>query len=1121
MMRAVLLALFGLWGGEKAVVHEDPVVRRALAPYVASGELPRAVTVRMKDADVKFECFGGAKTNEAFAVSGPLARFGFAGPDATVHDVFTMCRTIATNQPWQGRRYRTVRDLEDLGFVSEGDGSFALPLGGEVYVWMKPCWHRLKLVWLPKGAVTDGGWFASWKAAVDLAFDPRGRVNELRKAMTESAKAGDVAKTQALGEEAAELDGNTLESCLRVSEAARNAKQFDVAEAWAEKAFAVNRNCRGRSFHCTAALIDSMKSAKGTDATLDRLEEIVEDWERYLPEKRELTTVLSQYCFLASNKFRYARVRKGIAWFKAFDVPYGAHMERSLLQTRLMDELEDFPRPEGEIAFGKTLADFGVADTNVVHARDFGWNAENATAALQKAMDSGATTVVLDDMGSPWRICCVTNRSNQRILFRKGVKVLADRATAELCSKNYDLFRAWKCQNVIFEGEGDNCIGCYANYDERRKWNKTYGMNGISLSATKNVVIRNLRIAECSMDAVFFAGSFPVNESTWLENLVLDSCYRQAMSVCGAVDTYCKNVTFSNTRGAAPTAGIDLEPAIECYPDANLYLFDCRFEGNQGGGLVFYTSTYTPVTTYAKRCTFAANGPTPIEVFARCGIYMGANVRAPSKIVIEDCDLETFSDTPALSVQSCSLFDVTLKDCRMRDSGQLRRRKGRTSTPIRFSLNRDFGPDGIPEHMVGRIRFENVTADGWKGSPLVSFSDELGMLDIKDVLSGTIRFNGEDVDVSDFEYTAPDRRAAPLEMPDLAKLPPPARKVGADEVYASNMSLSWNGAWFQSRPVYNILYWADAGRVVKIDDVAITNTVTGWHAYLPPNQKTGWSFKTMTGARPVYLGDVYGNFMAKFVLKDVKKGYTGYFRVPRGESALRLTWGSLDIRNPAGEVVDSAEQGVYDGRHVFALKNASGEDEIWSFTAWPSYSTHVLRFYRPLDGYWADDPADLPVFVDPSASAALVAANEKVAAGWDDQLLSEGVDWGFLPAAERAKVDGLKALRRAYGEKGEGIAALADELAKIEEIKKNASSEANLRDANEELKNLPPLERRAALEKCIRAERDATSRLASYVRLKWDSIPAAVREKEGVSLVDGQVEYRDVKGLVALKSLVK
>lgn len=190
MTSAVLLALFGLWGGEKAEVHEDPVVRRALAPYVAGGELPRAVTVRMKDADVKFECFGGAKTNEAFAVSGPLARFGFAGPDATVHDVFTMCRTIATNQPWQGRRYRTVRDLEDLGFDSEGDGSFALPLGGEVYVWMKPCWHRLKLVWLPKGAVTDGGWFASWKAAVDLAFDPRGRVNELRKAMTESAKAG-------------------------------------------------------------------------------------------------------------------------------------------------------------------------------------------------------------------------------------------------------------------------------------------------------------------------------------------------------------------------------------------------------------------------------------------------------------------------------------------------------------------------------------------------------------------------------------------------------------------------------------------------------------------------------------------------------------------------------------------------------------------------------------------------------------------------------------------------------------------------------------------------------------------------------------------------------------------
>lgn len=1287
MICTVLLAVFGLWGGGPVEVHDDPVVRRALKPYVASGELPRAVSVRMKDGVAKFECFGGAATNEVMwmasmtkgvtaaavltlvdqkklalndrvskffpsfdtdekreitvrqllsHVSGlagdaeietrvreraktlaelpevvaaiPLASkpgttyayssigFDLAGAlvekvvgktfDAyldetffkplgmtdttfvrdekrlapyyeyhvgkpaeakprparlcaypsgggglysTPNDMFVFYRMLMNNGTWEGRAYiprfnelgrrQTPKDVATdygLGFFVEPDGWFGHSGAQQTYGSVKPCWRRLKMVFTQMGGEWKGPWFDSWQAAVGLAFDPRARVAALKKEMNEAAKAGDVAKTQALGEEAAELDGNLVEFYLKVSEAARNAKDFTTALVWAEKAFAVNKDYSGRSFHCTAALIDSLRAAKGADATLNRLEEIVADWEKYLPAKKELTTVLSQYCYLGWRNFRYDRVRKGIAWFKTFDVPYGAYMDRSLLQIRLMDELPTFPRPESEIVFGKTLADFGVADTNVVHAKDFGWNPTNATEALQQAMDSGATTVVLDDMGAPWRISCVTNRSNQRLLFKQGASVLATQEMAELCSKKYDLFRLWKCENVILEGEGDNTIACYASDDERRKWNKTYGMCGINLSATKNVVIRNLKIANCSMDAICFSGSFPVNESTWLENLVLDSCYRQAMSICGAVDTYCKNVTFSNTRGAAPTAGIDLEPAIECYPDANLYLFDCRFEGNQGGGLVFYTSTYTPVTTYAKRCTFSANGPTPIEVFARCGIYMGAQVKAPSKIVIEDCDLETFSDTPALAVQACSLFDVTLRNCRMKDSGKLRNRKGRISTPIRFSLNRDFGPDGIPKHMVGKIRFDNVTADGWQGSPLVSFSDELGMLDIKNVLSGTIRFNGKDVDAADFEYTAPDRTAAPLMMPDLATLPPPARKVAADEVYTSNMSLSWNGAWFQSRPVYTLLYWAEAGRVVRIDNVAITNSVTGWQAYEPPNQKAGWSFKTMIGARPVYMSDVSGNYMGKFVLKDVRKGYTGYFLVPQGESALRLTWGSLDLRDPTGVIVDSAEQGVYDGRHVFTMKNTAKTPEVWSFTAKPSYSTHVLRFYRPLAGCWADDPGDLPGYVAPEKTAALVAANNKVAAGWNDQLLAEDIDWSFLSPAERAKVDGLKSARRAFAEKGSGLAALAEELAKIEEIKRNATSEANLRDANEELKNLPPLERRAALEKGIRDERDATSRLASYIRLRWEAIPADLREAAGVALVDGQVEYRNVQGLKSL-----
>ena len=913
-------------------------------------------------------------------------------------------------------------------------------------------------------------------------------------------------------------DEDRVGAYLKASELYRKEKDFAPAAAWAEKAFTANRTAKGRTFHCTSALVEAVKGWKGADATLDRLEEIVRDWQKYMPEKDGLTSVLSAYCLLAYRNLRFERVKWGLEEHERQGVKFGAYIYRSQMMMKELAELKAFPRDERDIKFPETLADLGVADTNTVHAKDFGWNADNASAALQQAMDSGATTVILDDMGAPWRITSVTNRSNQRILFKKGVNVLADRATQEKDPKGVEMFCAWKCKNVIFEGEGDNSIGKWENWDERKKYNKKYGGCGINLRASDHVVIRNLRIAECSMDAICFSGSEPYNTETFVDNCVLDSCYRQAMSVCGSDGLYCRKVQFLNTRGGAPMAGVDLEPAIECYPNTNLYFYDCTFAGNGGGGFVFYTSTYAPMAVQLKRCTFAPNGPAALEVFARCGVYLGAGVKAPAKILVEDCDLEAYSDTPAFCIQSCSLFDVTLRNCRLRDRGKKRNyRSKKAASPIRFSLNRDFGPNGIPAELVGKVRFENVTADGWQGAPLVTFSDELGMLDITDVLEGEVTFNGEKTDVSTFKYEAPDRRAAPLAMPDLAMLPPPHRKVAADEVYASNMSLSWNGAWFQSRPVYNILYWAEKGRIVKIDDVAITNKTTGWHAYLPPNQKTGWSFKTMTGARPVYLSDVSGNYMAKFVMKDVRKGYTGYFVLPDGGAAkLRLTWNGLDVRDAKGILYDSTRQGDYDGRYVFDLRGAGKGDEVWSFTTPPGYNTRVLRFYAPLAGYWADDPADLPTTVAPESWAALVAANREVEEGWDDALLAEDIDWSFLDKKTDQQVRLQASIRKAKAEKGEAAAALKAELDKIENIKKNATTEANFRDANEELKNLPPLEKRAALEKRILGERDAVRKLAAYLQVIFEKLPAADRERAGLELVDGVLDYRDVKGMKGL-----
>ena len=72
MKSVVLFSAFAMASAAGAVsvqVHEDPVVRRALRPFVASGELPMGVSVFEKGGKVRFECFGGVGTNDVFWVA--------------------------------------------------------------------------------------------------------------------------------------------------------------------------------------------------------------------------------------------------------------------------------------------------------------------------------------------------------------------------------------------------------------------------------------------------------------------------------------------------------------------------------------------------------------------------------------------------------------------------------------------------------------------------------------------------------------------------------------------------------------------------------------------------------------------------------------------------------------------------------------------------------------------------------------------------------------------------------------------------------------------------------------------------------------------------------------------
>ena len=816
---------------------------------------------------------------------------------------------------------------------------------------------------------------------------------------------------------------------------------------------------------------------------------------------------------------------------------YGYYSGQWLDALKMYDDYDHFPRDEKDIVFPKSLKDLGFRDTKVVNANDKkfagGWNPTNCTACIQAAIDSDSTTVVIGKAPGPWYIDGIRLKSNMRLLVKKGAKVLMDKN-----SPHRTLIWGSNIKDVIIEGEGsapgESLVAGYESYEERKVWCKNYGHSIVALQQTENVVIRNIRLAESEEDGIVFGsvgggGSPCLN--TYIENVVLDSHYRQAMSVCSGDGIFCRNVSFLNTRGNAPSAGIDLEPPYEVTPNTGIYLFDCTFENNAGGGIMFATSTFAPMTLYAKRTRFLRHRSPLIDFLPRLGIYMAAQKRIPSKFIFEDCDFETYQDMPMIQGSCGPMFTYTLRNCRMKSlpvKGDPRRKF--LASPVMFVLNRDFGPKGLPDHMVGVSTFENVTWEGPEGVEPVAMCDELCRLDIKGALKGEIVMNGKRHKLDGYAYQAPDffGRVAP-EVPVSLKslLPPKTVAKGAVPTAKAPYTLcrvAWDGAWWMAQPVYSYLFHAAKGakvsfavtypawrknvlgKPVEIEGAdgaateigsytndtgryAFTAPADGWYRLTPPFQGPA-TVSDFAGAVPAYQGDTKNLYLTKFFPRQGTNEYTAYFEVPAGgrECRMRMTWGSVELRDPAGNIVERVKQGEYLGNHVFTIRPSSDKAEIWSLRCRDSIV--VLRIYEPLNGVWADSPESLPCqyaehFV-PAKSATSAFPSDP---DWGDPLppfdeKAARIDRSALTAEEIEALDKAVAARKAFGEKTEWAERYAKERKMLDDLAKKAHSDGELHDVEMGELNIPPLQRMAAMEAKAAKETDVVRELAAYCEMK-------------------------------------
>lgn len=641
-----------------------------------------------------------------------------------------------------------------------------------------------------------------------------------------------------------------------------------------------------------------------------------------------------------------------------------------------------------------------------VHVKDFGFDATNSTRFVQQAIDSDADTVVIDARPEPWRVSGVELRSNKRLVFAKGSKVLS----ACVQKNRQRMFRLFAVTNVVVEGESsdpqDSYIGFFETTKELHKVcrpGEEMG-SGIAIDRSTNVVVRNLHVARCGCDGVYLGGSshFP-SYGVLLENLDLEANFRQGCSIVIGDGITLRRIRFRDTIGTPPCAGLDLEPNAWHSRLTNILIEDCEFANNNGGGLIFALCSNDPIDIAVRRCKFVRqDGQCAIDVPARGDGYVGRRAPADVNILIEDCEIETRANEPAVRFGLGPIYSFVFRNVRMRETGGMSPwNEQRKRSPIEFGLDRDLrSPDGksggFTQENMGRVVFENVSVTGYAG-PFVRYRDALGAQSVSGYFRGVVDYNGTPVDTAKLNYVSPDTDEPPTRQVAVTELAAPGNPVF--ETATSNARLSTQVPWYQKAPAYTHYFYAKKGQEVGFTvtypeglkkritreslvlstvggDVklgalkvganvfAYTATADGWCSFRPPCQgrkRDTVSVSNVRGTSFAWQSDTLTDSNAQFLLADKDRDYVGYFEVPpHADCHLRVTEGDVELRDASGRTVDRAEPLKYFGRHDFHFRASGDKPEIWSFRAVPGSRRYTFRFYAPLNGIWADSPEALP-----------------------------------------------------------------------------------------------------------------------------------------------------------------
>lgn len=334
------------------------------------------------------------------------------------------------------------------------------------------------------------------------------------------------------------------------------------------------------------------------------------------------------------------------------------------------------------ILWALALAAFAVCpdadggDGALVKASSFGWNPIDSTRCLQAALDSGAKRIAVDRQVSEWLVETIIVPSNVELIFEDGVVVRAKPGSMK--GRTDCLFRCNGVSNIVFRGIGNATLRMNRkDYLNPSLYRHAEWRHLISLRNVNNAVIRDLLIEESGGDGVYLLQSHNV----LLENLVCRGHSRQGTSLIAGSDIVIRNCVFTETKGALPECGMDIEPARSTFSVGRVVVEGCSFCSNNCSGLAINVSHLKrncgEMDVTYRKCRFFDNVQRGIWTIFSNGL--GEPVRG--RVSFEDCDVWNNKAGP-LQIANLEADGVTVKFERCRFDAT---RMGKSGSPIVLS----------------------------------------------------------------------------------------------------------------------------------------------------------------------------------------------------------------------------------------------------------------------------------------------------------------------------------------------------------------------------------------------------------------------------------------------------